>query len=555
MIHLDLFSGIGGFALGLQNAGFKFKKHFYSEVDKHAIANYTHNFKTAEYVGSVTDVPRIESIVRPHLKKGVRLLITFGSPCQDFSLAGKRSGMEGQRSVLIKAAFELIRRLKPDVYIWENVKGAYSSNAGADYWGIVQAFTNIDGYRLEQQLINTAWVLPQNRERIYLIGHLAERSRPGVFPFGKDDKVFSEAPRKRAGNPIRRDIANCLMSVYYKTPTDGQYIKVNPDRIIKVGNIYEKNGQNGDVFDPNGLSPTLRSGSTANKKHGGIGSSNAPKILVNSATTSGYETATEGDSINLAQPNSQTRRGRVGKQKAQTLETSCNQAVCVAQRGRLVDGKWVQHIEARSDTNTNTLTAVEKDNMVLVAEPRRTEDAKAQRALSMKNGKDHTPFQGREIVFEESEVMNTITRATQKDNLIIQVDETDKSRLKVVGNVFENGGQAGKIYDVDGCSPTVSGQRVNSQGYLNTPHIRRLTEIEYERLQGFPDNWTEYGMYPKVIAKTTSNHAADKIELLGLELKKVSRTQRYKLLGNAVTATVVQIIGERLLPIMQEFKK
>lgn len=56
IILIDLFSGIGGFALGLKNSGFNIKKHYFSEIDKHAIANYKHNFKNAEYIGSVTDV-------------------------------------------------------------------------------------------------------------------------------------------------------------------------------------------------------------------------------------------------------------------------------------------------------------------------------------------------------------------------------------------------------------------------------------------------------------------------------------------------------------------
>jgi DNA (cytosine-5)-methyltransferase 1 len=181
---LELFSGIGGFALGLQNAGFQFlKHHYYSEIDKHAIANYKHNFRNAEYIGSVQDVSGRN--IKP-------TIITFGSPCQDFSLAGKRKGMEGQRSSLILHAIRLIRECKPHLFIWENVKGAFSSNNGEDFWGIIRAFTNIGGYRLEWQLLNTSWFLPQNRERIYLIGHLAGRSEPRVFPISKGYNRINE---------------------------------------------------------------------------------------------------------------------------------------------------------------------------------------------------------------------------------------------------------------------------------------------------------------------------------------------------------------------------
>lgn len=137
---LDLFSGIGGFHLGLERAGFEVESYF-SEIDKYAIQVYQNNFKEAKYVGSVTDVhggqlPKIDAI-------------TFGSPCQDFSLAGKRQGMGGERSSLITEAIRLIRECRPRFFIWENVKGTFSSNNGADFWAIIQAFANIGGYRLK----------------------------------------------------------------------------------------------------------------------------------------------------------------------------------------------------------------------------------------------------------------------------------------------------------------------------------------------------------------------------------------------------------------------
>ena len=110
---LDLFSGIGGFAQGLTQAGFEIENHYFSEIEKHPIAIYRNKFKEAEYAGSVTDV------------RGDRLpkinAITFGSPCQDFSLAGKREGIEGERSSLVREAIRLIDECRPDFFIWENV--------------------------------------------------------------------------------------------------------------------------------------------------------------------------------------------------------------------------------------------------------------------------------------------------------------------------------------------------------------------------------------------------------------------------------------------------
>ena len=183
--QLDLFSGIGGFHLGFEKAGYEVQSYF-SEVDKYAIDVYSNNFKDAKYVGSVTDVrggelPKID-------------VITFGSPCQDFSLAGKRKGMGGDRSSLITEAIRLISECRPSLFVWENVKGTFSSNNGEDFWAIIQAFANIGGYRLEWQLLNTKWFLPQNRERIYLVGYLTDGSGGQVFPIGKSQMGIMSRP-------------------------------------------------------------------------------------------------------------------------------------------------------------------------------------------------------------------------------------------------------------------------------------------------------------------------------------------------------------------------
>ena len=215
---IDLFSGIGGFSLGFQKAGYQFTEHYFSEIDKHAIANYKYNFPHAKHIGDITtlhggDFTDID-------------IITFGSPCQNFSTAGRREGLKGAKSSLIQHAIALIAQLRPSVFVWENVKGAFSSNAGADFWAILQAFANIGGYRLEWQLLNTSWVLPQNRERIYLIGHLAGRSVPGVFPIGENDKLLDRKTRKenRKRTSIKTSLARTITARYSKMGSNDTYI-------------------------------------------------------------------------------------------------------------------------------------------------------------------------------------------------------------------------------------------------------------------------------------------------------------------------------------------
>ena len=219
--QLDLFSGIGGFHLGFERAGYKVNSYF-SEIDKHAIAVYKQQFKNSKYVGSVVDIrgnelPRID-------------LVTFGSPCQDFSLAGKREGMSGERSSLILEAIRLISECRPGVFIWENVKGTFSSNSGEDFAAILQAFANIGGYRLEWQLLNTSWFLPQNRERIYLVGYSTtpKRNWRGVFPIGSESKKNNRIK----GHNLR---ANTICA-RYGNDANGAYISEGqqPTQEIKV---------------------------------------------------------------------------------------------------------------------------------------------------------------------------------------------------------------------------------------------------------------------------------------------------------------------------------
>ncbi|QMW05366.1 DNA cytosine methyltransferase [Spirosoma foliorum] len=244
MILLDLFSGIHGFEKGLSDAGLPITEHYYSEIDKDAIAISKYNFPHAHELGTVSAISG-QKIPRPNL-------ITFGSPCQDFSLAGDGAGMAGNKSVLIRHAIRLISETRPDVFIWENVKGVITSRHRKDFWAIVQAFANIGGYRLEWQLLDTAWVLPQDRERIYLIGHLDGRSRPGVFPFREGEVGTSEGAAKAAS----------VRALTGGGKPGGHHSGMTLVRQINTTN-KESGGQQpyqqNRVYDINGLAPSLSS--------------------------------------------------------------------------------------------------------------------------------------------------------------------------------------------------------------------------------------------------------------------------------------------------------
>lgn len=239
---IDLFSGIGGFSFGLLRAGYEIEKHYFSEIEKNAIANYKYNFPNGRHIGSITDVRGGD------FGRGEIDIITFGSPCQDFSLAGKRAGLEGERSGLIGEAIRLIREVRPAVFIWENVKGVFSSNGGADFAAILQEFANIGGYRLEWQLLNTRWFLPQNRERIYLVGHLAGRSRAGIFPIGENDSDVVGTKRRTQSKVCTTLRANGTIG------RDDTYVhQLNGSKESGGKQPYQQNR----VYDVEGSSPAL----------------------------------------------------------------------------------------------------------------------------------------------------------------------------------------------------------------------------------------------------------------------------------------------------------
>lgn len=173
MVLLELFSGIGGFSKGLEAAGYAFDKVYFSEIDRHAIANFKYNFPYAEHIGSVTDIGKA-NITSPDI-------ITFGSPCQNFSAIGDGKGLQGGESHLVRYAVEAVRRFRPDVFIWENVKGIFFARHRPDFWSIVKAFADIGGYRLEWQLFNTAWFLPQNREPGCTLSDVLQRNVPQTY--------------------------------------------------------------------------------------------------------------------------------------------------------------------------------------------------------------------------------------------------------------------------------------------------------------------------------------------------------------------------------------
>ena len=235
MNYLDLFSGIGGFHKGLEEAGFKFDWTGHSEIDKYAKQIYQKHFSESEDLGDVTNINVSEL---PEID-----LITFGFPCQDLSIAGKRGGLEASRSGLFYKAVSIIEATKPSYFIFENVKGLFSSNNGKDFLSVLGAIADI-GYDGQWQLLNTRWFLPQNRERIYFVGYPRGTGGRQIFPIGES----GEFTDNKQGNNAESNIASCLQS---PGNACGNYKGMNAVQAVLTPDRAEKR-QNGRRFKEDG---------------------------------------------------------------------------------------------------------------------------------------------------------------------------------------------------------------------------------------------------------------------------------------------------------------
>ena len=306
----SMFSGVGGFEMGLLTSGKQVRLVGYSEIDKYAIQIFESKYKGIKNYGSATD---IDETKLPDFD-----LLVGGFPCQAFSVAGKQRGFNDTRGTLFFDVARILKHKKPKHFILENVRGLLSHDSGRTFQTILKVLSDI-GYLVQWEVCNSKnFGVPQSRERVYLVGHLRGQSRPEVFPIRK---VGSENNQNNHPKEITKD----LPQAYRVYDTDG----VSTTLRAVGGGIGAKTGlyeiracltpdrhnkrQNGRRFKDNG-EPMFTL--TSQDKHG---------VMITEATSKGYAVAKEGDSINLSVPNSKTRRGRVGKQIAQTLDTGVQQ--------------------------------------------------------------------------------------------------------------------------------------------------------------------------------------------------------------------------------------
>ena len=344
---LSLFSGIGAFEKALYNIGIDYKLIGFSEIDKYAVKSYC-------AIHGVDEKLNLGDITKIEIQKLPRFIdvITHGSPCQDFSIAGKQTGGDvgtNTRSSLMWNTVEIVKWCLPKYVIWENVRNILSKKHIHNFNKYIETLEEL-GYNNYYQILNAKdYGIPQNRERVYTISIRKDIDK-GTFKFPEkeelhfrlkdvleeevDEKYYisekmingfikhNENHQQKGTGFIWKpksgdDIANTLRANAALCPTDNT-IKCIQEGNLQGGKWDKINESCRRVYSENGISPTI---------HTCQGGNTEPKVMVKNATKKGYMEATEGDSINLAYPKSKTRRGRVGHQVSQTLTANDNMAV------------------------------------------------------------------------------------------------------------------------------------------------------------------------------------------------------------------------------------
>ena len=250
MKAFDLFAGIGGFRLALEREGYKFVG--FCEIDEKARMLYKAYFNTSgeqEYEDATKIIPG----ELPDFD-----ILCAGFPCQAFSIAGKRRGFEDTRGTLFFEIARIARVKKPTYLLLENVKGLLSHDKGRTFETILKTLDEL-GYDAEWQVLNSKdFGVPQNRERVFIVGHLRGRSRPKIFPLTEADKVYYQSPKTQEEiYKDNREIALCMTARQY-TSWNGTFIAEADARKPKViANTVPSGHRAGNVYSIDGIAPTV----------------------------------------------------------------------------------------------------------------------------------------------------------------------------------------------------------------------------------------------------------------------------------------------------------
>jgi DNA (cytosine-5)-methyltransferase 3A len=468
---LSLFDGMSCGRIALERLGIPIDNYYASEIDKYAIQVSQANYPDIIQVGDVTE---LDTSTLPKID-----LIMGGSPCQGFSFAGKQLAFDDPRSALFFEFVRCVEELKPKYFLLENVR------MKKEYLNVISEYMGV-----EPIMINSALVSAQNRVRYYWtnIPGIEQPEQRGIVLRDILETQTNEKPVKdteRNQRHYRNDDEKslCMTATMYKGAGNNgmTLVKETHDTPKHIGTAVDINGHDilKRVYSPDGKSPTVTTCGGGNTE---------PKVVAGAWRGRYYKDGVRQDQFGS------------------------------------VAGKTKQMLELRKDEKTNTVTTVQKDNVVVTTKPNQINPSKKangvqpymQDRVFHVDGKSHCltkEFASRTNVGETIEVDKekkqlTIKEATKKGYTTIEdgdcFDMTfPKSKTRRGRNMKDKSNcLTAANYDY---------MRYEHSDEDKEVYWRKLTPVECERLQTVPDNYT--------------NH--------------VSNTQRYKMLGNGWTIEVI----------------
>lgn len=347
---IELFAGIGACSKALTNLGIEHEIVDAVEIDKYAIKSFNAihgtNFKPQDIIKWNKDIECD--------------LIMHGSPCQDFSLAGKQAGGDkdsGTRSSLMYETLRIVEKLRPKYVIWENVKNLLSKKHRHNFDAYIESMQHL-GYVSSFQVLNSKdYGIPQNRERVFTVS-----IREDVW-----DKNYNNFNEFDFPKPF--PLEKKLKDVLEKEVDEKYYLNEDRLNIIYKWEKRQKENERGFRFEVKNGSSIGRAVTTSGDRP-----SSTNYVAIKTANKTGYDIAKNGDAIDLAYPESKTRRGRVGHGVSKTLPTSDSQGVLDGYRIRKLTPKECWRLMGFSDedfekaakVNSNTQLYKQAGNSIVV---------------------------------------------------------------------------------------------------------------------------------------------------------------------------------------------
>lgn len=411
--------------MGMESAGHECVG--FCEIDKFARTSY----KAIHDTTGEVEMHDITSVTDEFVRGIGRVdVICGGFPCQAFSIAGKRQGFNDTRGTLFFEIARFASILRPSYLFLENVKGLLNHEGGATFETILRALDEL-GYDVEWNLFNSKDYVPQNRERVFIVGHLRGSGSRKVFPFGRESGATAQNyikpvnDSKKTRDLMKYDSINRFYDVSGIAPClDTMQSGNREPKIAVVGNVNPSgNGMNGEVYSSDGLAPTL----TTNKGEGA-------KIAIPVLTPDRLEKRQNG------------RRFKDDGEEMFTLTSQDRHGVLV------VDDQGRKNKQLVPNEVCPTLRAQDHGNPPKII----------QKARGYNEGGTH-------------EIAPTLSANSWHENNLLQV-----------GGLYTNDSERFNRGILPGLSRTLKANKADA-AVFDGFKIRKLTPRECWRLQGFPD--------------------------------------------------------------------